>query len=739
VEGVEIPIGFAGIDTALKQIQNLQKQGNSAVESIASSFTILKTVAATALAGISFKKVIDAAVESSEAIEKLNVSLKVSGDFTESAASGFQDLASSIQRTANVSDEQTLALISQAKAIGITNDQTTNLVKASTDIASVMGTDVNTAFGELERTLSGKVSRSLTQRFPELKQLSVEALANGEAVKLLGDRYAGAAEELNNNFGGAVEGITEGFGEIFESIGKIVVENPAIVAALQQVKNNLFDIADAIGRNVEPAIAFINSAFQTIARSVLDFVDRNSEFIASVIEIGTTLRSILGPILQDYIVPIFGLYLKSVIDLGNQLRDFLAPVLQFISQGLKVVGVGALTVIRAFNEFQGNTEAVKRLDASIENLVASTFEQNKALEDNVSAVHAQTDAARDYIDSLVETEKQESKLTNAKVKASATRAQAIQEEIDKQRLAIQEQQRSIVQAASQSPIGFLSTGGNQFRKLGQVDGASQSDVDTAQGQAAVAQIAGGLQQALAGPQGAVTLISQAAGTFADTIIPGIGGVVSQITSVLAQGPEATRAFITGFIDSIPTIIENIVESIPVIIDALAERLPILVERLANLAPQIAIQFGISLSNQAPFIANRFAIEFIKNVPNIVKALVDGIVQGIKDAVGSIGGVFGGGGGGIGGVLGGIGDVFGFADGGTVPGGAPFVDRIPALLKPEEEVLDRSLSKELRSLIDSGQLGGGGGDINITVPVQIGEEQFATVYRTVKRKGFRLEP
>lgn len=739
MEGVEIPIGFGGINEALNQIKKLQTQGNSAVESIASSFSVLKAVAATALAGVTFKKVVDSAVEGTEALEKLNVALKLSGDFSEQASQDFTDLASSIQRSANVSDEQTLALVAQAKAIGITNSQTEDLVKSSVDIAAVMGTDVNTAFSDLERTLSGKVSRSFAQRFPELKQLSIEALANGEAVRLLGQRYAGAAEDLNRNFGGAVEGIGQGFGEILESIGRVIVQNPAIVEALNRVRSTLFDIADVIGNNVGPAIELTNAVFKTIANTILDLLDRNATFVASVVELATTLRSVLGPIIKDYIIPIIGGYLKAVIELGNQLRDFLGPVLQFVSQGLKVVGVGALTVVRAFNEFQGNTEAVKRLDASIEDLVKSTFEQSTAIEQNTDAVHGQVDAAREYINALVDTEKQESQLTNAKVKASETRAAAIQQEIDKQKLAIAEQQRSIVQSASQSPIGFFSTGANQFSKLGQTEGASAGDVQNAKGQAGVAQAAGALQQALTGPSGAVTLISQVAGTFADTIIPGIGGVVTQITSVLAQGPEATRAFITGFLDAIPVIIENIVESIPVIIDTLVERLPILIEKLAELAPEIAIKLGISLSNQAPFIAQRFTIEFIKNIPNIVKALIDGIVNGIKDAFGSLGGIFGGGGGGgIGGVVSGIGDFFGFADGGTVPGGAPFVDRVPIMATPGEEILNKSLSQKLEDALNSGQLGGGDTTIQVTVPVQIGEEQFATVYRTVKRKGYRLE-
>ena len=54
------------------------------------------------------------------------------------------------------------------------------------------------------------------------------------------------------------------------------------------------------------------------------------------------------------------------------------------------------------------------------------------------------------------------------------------------------------------------------------------------------------------------------------------------------------------------------------------------------------------------------------------------------------GMFSGkGGGGFGNILGSIGSFFKFADGGIVPGGAPYTDRIPAMLTPGEVVIPRN--------------------------------------------------
>ena len=60
------------------------------------------------------------------------------------------------------------------------------------------------------------------------------------------------------------------------------------------------------------------------------------------------------------------------------------------------------------------------------------------------------------------------------------------------------------------------------------------------------------------------------------------------------------------------------------------------------------------------------------------------------------GMFSGGKGkGFGNILGSIGSFFKFADGGIVPGGAPYTDRIPAMLTPGEVVIPRNKTDNTR--------------------------------------------
>mgnify|MGYP001319521256 FL=1 len=75
---------------------------------------------------------------------------------------------------------------------------------------------------------------------------------------------------------------------------------------------------------------------------------------------------------------------------------------------------------------------------------------------------------------------------------------------------------------------------------------------------------------------------------------------------------------------------------------------------------------------------------VSNQSNLMSTILSkgsGIMQ-------SIGGIFSGGKG-FGNILGSIGSFFKFSDGGIVPGGAPYTDRVPAMLTPGEVVIPRN--------------------------------------------------
>lgn len=253
--------------------------------------------------------------------------------------------------------------------------------------------------------------------------------------------------------------------------------------------------------------------------------------------------------------------------------------------------------------------------------------------------------------------------------------------------------------------------------------------------AAIGVGAGLLNAVTKGAAGAQKLITQAIGDVFDVLLPGIGSTVSEIFDLLAQGPEKVRETVTQFAKAIPQIIENIIKALPVLFETLARELP------------------PALAKAVPFMAERFSIELVKNMPAIIKGFAEGLVEAAKqfvqtllDTIKSAGGLLGsngifGGGNGNGGLLSGsgipvisqIGDFLGLADGGRIPDLPQYEgDRFPARLNAGEQVL----SKDLSSKLDAFLAGAGGGGAPQVVKIMIGQREMARVLLDLNRNGFR---
>lgn len=282
------------------------------------------------------------------------------------------------------------------------------------------------------------------------------------------------------------------------------------------------------------------------------------------------------------------------------------------------------------------------------------------------------------------------------------------------------------------------------------DNLTEDQIATAQAQrqAAIAQLEahrsgaaffGGVNSVLQGAQGASRLISNTIGSIADTLLPGIGGAVSNIITVLQGGPEQVRETVRAFVSAIPGIIENIILAIPALISAFAEQLPQAARVFAENMPRVAIEFAKSM----PIVATEFAllmpnvaVEFvsglISNAPRFVEALIDAINPFSSDG-GVLGGIPV-----VGDIIGGIGGVLDslnpFAEGGRIPDVAQFRND-GAVIRADagEQIFSRDLSNRLEAFLN--QQGGQGQtmQVNLVVDGQV----LADVILDLNRNGARL--
>lgn len=276
----EIPLTLtADTKDAEKSINKFEKNTSSSVAGIEKAFAALKVAAAAAVAVFAGKqiidglgKAIDAASEADLAVQKLNIALASTGEFSAEASDELQAYAAKIQETTTVSDDAAIAALGLAKNFGITNDQARDLVSAAIDLSAATGDDLNTSVEKLGGTFSGTVGK-LSKLGPEFKNLTEEQLRSGEAIALVTKRFDGFSEGLTKTFSGAVAQARNNFEDIFESFGRIITQNPIVIGLINKVSESFASLSNFLDDNSDSMREFVSKAVQGLLSAIPSILD----------------------------------------------------------------------------------------------------------------------------------------------------------------------------------------------------------------------------------------------------------------------------------------------------------------------------------------------------------------------------------------------------------------------------------------------------------------------------------
>lgn len=131
--------------------------------------------------------------------------------------------ASELQSISVYGDEQLIPMMAQLAASGRNQQEIMDIMAASVDMAASGAFSLDSAVRNLNKTFGG-LSGELGESIPEIKALTEEQLKNGEAVKLLGDRYKGIAKDSATAVGSAQQ-LSNAWGDFKENIGKTLTQN----------------------------------------------------------------------------------------------------------------------------------------------------------------------------------------------------------------------------------------------------------------------------------------------------------------------------------------------------------------------------------------------------------------------------------------------------------------------------------------------------------------------------------
>ena len=558
-------------------------------------------------------------------------------------------------------------------------------------------------------------------------------LTNQEAknvVKAAIELSAATGESLNSS----VEKVSKTFnGFVSKELKQLVPELKNLTEAQLQsgeaariLEQRFAGSAAALRNTAGGSIAGVSNAFADLSEAIGDSIIKNDLFIASNEAAAKSIQSITGVIK--------GGLLNAYNDLFQSLDKVSLPVLF----GFRKSAQETKEAEAALKDFTDELKAAQRIgqgkisiagdpEKAIQDARKLILEREKA-EKDFQSIRASIESAglseiekvnKEAFDKINKLRKAQSLGIDLEGVNVAKTISAIEQDRENKVLEIIKRQNAEREASNAKIRAEIeAAAANPIKALFEFSGKLDSKTGAAIG-------AGLLSNVTKGAAGAQKLITDTLGAAANAILPGIGGAVSEIASLLGQGPDAVKKTVSEFASAIPTFVQNIIESLPILISELAAKLP----------PALAKTF--------PFLAQRFSIELVKNIPTIVRGFADGLLQAAKEFVQSLidsvkeginifdggedGGLFGGGG-----FLG-----TGLAEGGRVPDISRFGgDRFPARLDRGEQVFSRDLSRDLENFLKQPSAAGAS-QPPIQVNLQIGLQQFAKVMLEADRLGYRV--
>lgn len=141
-----------------------------------------------------------------------------------------------------------------AVAMGLTEKQIEDVLKASTDLAASGVMPLDQAVKELSRSYSGNIEE-LKKMNPELANLTKEQLKQGEAVRIIGKQYKGMADAMSNTFEGRDTQWNNSFSDLQAAVGGII--QPVKFGFQGRMMDSLNKITEWINENKISIIKFL--------------------------------------------------------------------------------------------------------------------------------------------------------------------------------------------------------------------------------------------------------------------------------------------------------------------------------------------------------------------------------------------------------------------------------------------------------------------------------------------------
>lgn len=289
VASLRIAIQTGDIKKAEQELGKLEasaKKTEKATDSLGVGFAAAGTVVVATLGAI-FRASVQSAIEAENASNKMQAVLKATGYAAGLTKMQLDEMADSMAASTRFDDES----IRNASSVLLTfrnvqGDTFREGIGLAADLASVLGTDLNSAALQVGKALNDPVqgisalSRAGVQ-FSEIQKDQIKGfvetnqLAKAQEIILgeLRSQVGGTAEAMNTGLTKATTDAAKAWGEFTESVGKSAEVQTTTVGTLDFISGRLKSLTEDINRTGSVWAGFVDFVFAPFDANLLGFDD----------------------------------------------------------------------------------------------------------------------------------------------------------------------------------------------------------------------------------------------------------------------------------------------------------------------------------------------------------------------------------------------------------------------------------------------------------------------------------
>ena len=339
---------------------------------------------------------VKAASEQEKAITALNVSLANTGNYSEEASLGIQELASSLEQTTVFSEEQVLQNAALIESMGkLSGEGLKRATQAAVDLAAAYNIDLESASRLIGKAAEGNVT-AFQRMGIQIEKSADDAKTFENTLRALAGAH-GTAEAQAKNFSGQTKILGESFQDIQEESGKIVTENKAVLVGMSLLGKEFRAFAGTVKDNKGQLQDFVEKGIFIVIDSIstlLTIMDGAARFVQAIWNVITAVFKLAAALIVTAMHAISSVvvgFIQLLPGMGDAFQEELDAMGATAGEFATDVGDDFKDVGKAFSESGALESLAGKVDEFGVRYRAALEEEKKADEDRTDHFKKQSD------------------------------------------------------------------------------------------------------------------------------------------------------------------------------------------------------------------------------------------------------------------------------------------------------------------------------------------------------------